>query len=113
MVQDRGNIKWTTLMLPEHAEMLKELWEEDRKIHKPILDPQEIESMNRQLMEAYEQQLTITLSVYENGGEMDYTGKIKSMDKERQRLIIKKEISKQVTIRFEDVIRMAINEVRR
>jgi hypothetical protein len=109
MVQDRGNIKWTTLMLPEHAEMLKELWEEDRKQRKPVLDPQEIESMNRQLMEAYLQEHTVTLSVFKNGGVMAYTGKIKRMDRGRQCLMLKREMRGEIPIRFEDVIGMTIN----
>lgn len=29
MLRDRGTIKWTAMMLPEHVELLKEIWKED------------------------------------------------------------------------------------
>ncbi|GAB3805100.1 YolD-like family protein [Virgibacillus kimchii] len=109
MVQDRGNIKWTTLMLPEHAELLKELWEEDGKTHRPLLDPQEIESMNHELVKAFQQQCPITLSVYKNGNELDYSGKIKRMDKEKECVIIKGEPNGEVSVPFNAVTRVIIN----
>jgi len=36
--KDRGNIKWTSLMLPEHVQMVKEIWKEEEKVQKPVLD---------------------------------------------------------------------------
>ncbi|GGF15217.1 hypothetical protein GCM10010954_12290 [Halobacillus andaensis] len=35
---DRGKIKWTSLMLPEHVEMVKETYKEQNKVEKPLLD---------------------------------------------------------------------------
>jgi len=67
MLKDRGTIKWTSLMLPEHVELLKEMWQETEKINKPILDLQELELMNEQVMQAYEERLPIVLSVYKDG----------------------------------------------
>ncbi|MFA1820769.1 YolD-like family protein [Virgibacillus oceani] len=109
IVQDRGNIKWSTLMLPEHAELLKELWAEDKKAVKPILDPQEIENMNHQLEEAYVHQHAVTLSIYEKGIEMDYAGKIKNMDKERKCIILKRKYNGEIKINFDSVIGFTIN----
>jgi len=109
MVQDRGNIKWTTLMLPEHAELLKELWEEDKKIQKPVLDPQEIEYMNYQLAEACQHQLSIILTVYHHGKELDYPGIIKKIDKEKKCIIMQAEFSGEISIPFDSIIRMNIS----
>ena len=109
MVQDRGNIKWSTLMLPEHAELLKELWGQDKGAVKPILDPQEIEMLNRRLLEAYEQQHTITISIHENGMEINYTGKLQRMDRERECFILKKENGWEMKIDFYSLISLTIN----
>ena len=38
MLKDRGTIKWTSLMLPEHVERLKNMWSETEKTAKPLLD---------------------------------------------------------------------------
>jgi len=108
MVQDRGTIKWSTLMLPEHAEMLKELWRQDKKAVKPILDPQEMEMLNRRLLEAYAQQHTITISIYENGLEINYTGKLKRMDREKGCFILKMEHGWEMKIDFNSLISLTI-----
>ncbi|GIP64468.1 hypothetical protein J32TS6_30230 [Virgibacillus pantothenticus] len=41
MVNDRVTIKWTSIMLPEHVEMLEEVWKEQEYKEKPILDEQQ------------------------------------------------------------------------
>jgi hypothetical protein len=96
-------------MLPEHAELLKELWEKDKKAVKPILDPQEMEMVDRQLLEAYEQQHTVTIAIHENGMEINYTGKIKRMDRERDYIVLKKEFGREIKISFCSLIRLTIN----
>ncbi|WP_419893407.1 YolD-like family protein [Oceanobacillus kimchii] len=42
-VNDRGTIKWTAMMLPEHAELLNQLKEKKNRKQKPILDEQQLE----------------------------------------------------------------------
>lgn len=80
MLRDRGTIKWTSLMLPEHVELLKEMWQEDTKVQKPELDAQEIEMMNQQLYHAYHHKESVRLSVYKNGEIITITGHIKQMN---------------------------------
>ncbi|WP_196493695.1 YolD-like family protein [Ornithinibacillus caprae] len=87
MVNDRGSIKWTSLMLPEHVQILKNLDQEDKKIQKPILDEQEFEIINQRLIEAATQGNHIELSVYENGVINRYTGLVR-INKERQQICI-------------------------
>src|SRR5690625_5447991 len=67
LLQDRGTKKWASLMLPEHVELLRVIWAEDEKIDKPILDVQELEVINRKLMQAYKQQYSVTLTIYMDG----------------------------------------------
>lgn len=74
MLKDRGSIKWTSLMLPEHVELLKNLWQEDKKTVKPILDEQELELLNERIIDAASSKKEVTLSVYENGIINKYCG---------------------------------------
>ena len=38
MLRDRGNIKWTAMMLPEHVQRLRTWQQEDQQITKPTFD---------------------------------------------------------------------------
>ncbi|ADP32277.1 hypothetical protein BATR1942_06615 [Bacillus atrophaeus 1942] len=42
MLRDRGTIKWTSMMLPEHLLQLKQDLLDASKIEKPSLDYQQI-----------------------------------------------------------------------
>ncbi|MGP4070662.1 YolD-like family protein [Halobacillus sp. B29] len=64
--RDRGTIKWTSLMLPEHVEMVKQVWKEDERIEKPILDEQQMEEMGFKLQRAVSDGLPIQIR-YHNG----------------------------------------------
>ncbi|MCY8467015.1 YolD-like family protein, partial [Bacillus atrophaeus] len=52
MLRDRGTIKWTSMMLPEHLTQLKQDLLDVSKIEKPSLDNQQIEEMDILVSEA-------------------------------------------------------------
>lgn len=62
MIRDRGRIKWTAMMLPEHVKLLRDWVKEDMYEQKRNIDEQQLESMNEILSEAikFDQWLTIT-----------------------------------------------------
>ena len=37
-LKDRGSIKWTAMMLPEHVGLLRELESRQNKVKRPVLD---------------------------------------------------------------------------
>lgn len=84
MIKDRGMIKWTSLMLPEHVNRLKELWEEDEQLHLPILDEQQLAEMNDLLYQAYEQQLTVRVTWHDTLKKHFSLGKITSVHLDEQ-----------------------------
>lgn len=91
MLRDRGTIKWTALMLPEHVEMLKRLWQEDKRIPKPLLDSQELEMINRQLIDAYRLQKMVSISVYQDGLVTGAEGLIVKVDQYANRITLEGE----------------------
>ncbi len=88
MVQDRGNIKWSSMMLPEHAELLKIMWAEDKKITRPLLDEQEKERLNKVIVLALKNQKIITVSAYHNNMIINYSGVIKKIDEINNKILL-------------------------
>lgn len=64
MVNDRGTIKWTSLMLPEHVEALKKLRDEEKWKVKPIIDEHLKEEINLVMQLALKEDLTIELEYF-------------------------------------------------
>lgn len=89
MVHDRGSIKWTSLMLPEHVELLKSIWNEDKKQTKPILDEQEIEVLNMQLIEAYQEKQRITVTYYKNHQLFTIEGQVIKLDSVHHTILVR------------------------
>ena len=42
-LKDRGSIKWTAMMLPEHVGLLRKLESGQDKVKRPVLDMSQIE----------------------------------------------------------------------
>ncbi|MDQ9096528.1 YolD-like family protein, partial [Bacillus licheniformis] len=53
-LKDRGSIKWTAMMLPEHVSLLRELESRQNKVKRPVLDLSQIEDMEMVISEAME-----------------------------------------------------------
>ncbi|GGD12787.1 YolD-like family protein [Pontibacillus salipaludis] len=58
-LRDRGTIKWTSLMLPEHVEMLKEVWKEDERVEKGMLAEDQAVEIDFKLQRALTDSLTV------------------------------------------------------
>ncbi|ADQ15765.1 YolD-like family protein [Halanaerobium hydrogeniformans] len=59
--KDRGNKKWTSLMLVEHRKRLKELKENEEKAEKPELDEQEKADINYKLLRALKEKIQLEI----------------------------------------------------
>ncbi|PRR89513.1 YolD-like family protein [Bacillus atrophaeus] len=65
MLRDRGTIKWTSMMLPEHLLQLKQDLLDVSKIKKPSLDYQQIEEMGIFVSEAMSLNKELKFKLYE------------------------------------------------
>ncbi|NWO14879.1 YolD-like family protein [Virgibacillus sp.] len=84
MVNDRGTIKWTSIMMPEHIEMLQEMWKEQDYNEKPILDEQQKEEINTKLLMALANDLTVELKYFDKHDFYKVKGKITSINKQNK-----------------------------
>lgn len=76
MVNDRGNIKWTSIMLPEHHKLLNEMWAQTEWKEKPILDEQFVAEINLNLQLALEKDLTIEIEYFKDHDYHKVKGKL-------------------------------------
>jgi|GEM_PF-364638 len=63
-LKDRGSIKWTAMMLPEHVGLLRELESNLNKVKRPVLDMSQIEDMEMIISEAMEFNNPVRFSVF-------------------------------------------------
>ncbi|WP_047985260.1 YolD-like family protein [Ornithinibacillus californiensis] len=105
MVNDRGSIKWTSLMLPEHVELLRTIWSEDKRVTRPKLDEQELEVLNIRLLEAYNEQQLIQIEYYQKGRMVNIRGGIKKFDQLSQTVVIQSS-EEETAVPFTDIYRV-------
>src|SRR5690625_132549 len=77
-VHDRGTKKWVSLMLPEHVEMLKEVFVEYKE--KPILDEQQMIEIDQKLKYALKEKVEIEMTYYKRGTFKKVNGRLQSID---------------------------------
>ncbi|WP_042355131.1 YolD-like family protein [Bacillus rubiinfantis] len=80
MIRDRGKIKWTSMMLPEHVKMLRDWVKEDRYELKKELDEQQLELMNEVVADAVQYNQYVTITHYRNHNYEIVIGKIRNVD---------------------------------
>jgi hypothetical protein len=102
-IKDRGNKKWTAMMLIEHRERLKKLKEHEDDREKPILDDQEKAVINSRLHQALENDLKIKIKYYRNKRFKTIYGRIKKVDVNRREIVISDEV-----IDVEDLLELKI-----
>jgi len=79
MIKDRGNIKWASMMLPEHLELLREYKQELTEQPKELTE-WELEELQNTIDQAFNQQLDIKLEVWKDYKITQWTGTIKSIN---------------------------------
>ena len=80
MIRDRGRIKWTAMMLPEHVEQLREWQKEDELQVRQQPDEQQLEQWNYQIQEAKEKNLHITIHYWIDEKVAESKGYIRKID---------------------------------
>ena len=103
-MKDRGSKKWTAMMLPEHVGMVKDLWMEDEKTGKPVLDEQQLQEIDEKLHTAMEYRLPLIFTLWRDGFTHEVEGALHYMDENRKIMKIAGMQGEFETIHYEDVI---------
>ncbi|RKD25161.1 hypothetical protein BEP19_04685 [Ammoniphilus oxalaticus] len=88
MIKDRGNIKWTSMMLAEHRGLLQQLEESARDVNPPVKSAEELAELAEQAAWALEQRRIVTISYWQNKRKQTTSGLIKQIDRRTQALMI-------------------------
>ncbi|PTV94435.1 YolD-like protein [Halanaerobium congolense] len=86
--KDRGNKKWTAMMLIEHRDRLKELKASEKERKKPILDDQEKKVINYRLQQALQNNLSVEIKYYEDKRFKITNGRIDKVDINQKYILI-------------------------
>lgn len=78
--RDRGNIKWTSLMLPEHLERLREWQREDQYTERPDLTDFELQEMQQTIETAWKRKCETVIKTWREGKVNVYQGVIEALD---------------------------------
>ncbi|MGM0803517.1 MAG: YolD-like family protein [Bacillota bacterium] len=104
MIRDRGNIKWTAMMLPEHVKLLRELEDTHYLIEKPILDEDKISEINQTLYVAMEFNKPLEFTYFNYGKLNKVNGQVHCISELTKELRIVDRGGEVVKIKFEELI---------
>lgn len=111
MINDRGSIKWASMMIPEHVKLLKEYDESLDKVEKPILDEHQFEVINQTICDAMEHHKELVFTYYEKGDIKLYVGLIHLVDTHKKKLKLLDVDGNKFTLKFDDILRVDFHEV--
>ncbi|MDN4074656.1 YolD-like family protein [Fictibacillus terranigra] len=86
MIKDRGSIKWTAMMLPEHVKQLRDWEREEASFENAELDEQQLEEMNQQIFFAMEEAREVAVFCRDSLREKAIQGLIHYYDPHRRLL---------------------------
>ncbi|MFP7233650.1 YolD-like family protein [Bacillus subtilis] len=110
MLRDRGTIKWTSMMLPEHLTQLKQDLIDISKIEKPSLDDQQNEEMELLVSEALEFNKELRFKLFNDGFVEIVAGRVHYINFEQQKLHVKDQNDNTVYINMKDIIGVTYND---
>ena len=88
MIKDRGTIKWTAMMLPEHIQKIKQ-WKSEVYAQVPrALTEWELEDLQQTIDQAFHQQKVVTITMWQETKYMEWTGTIMALQSESQQLVL-------------------------
>lgn len=79
-VQDRGALKWTALMLPEHVRMLREWHEEDNRVPKPELEEFDLQQIEEEIDLAFKRKCEVLMKSWKDYKIIEHRGKIEQIE---------------------------------
>lgn len=109
-IRDRGNIKWTALMLPEHVAMVKKVYADQNKVAKPTLDEQEIEEIERVINGGMSDNLQLVFTYWKNGYFKTLIGRVYRIDHIGRHIRVEDEFRDRVNIDIDVIIDVRIGD---
>jgi len=103
MIRDRGNIKWTAMMLSEHVRELRKWEDQDNYIEGPELNEWDLQSIQEELELTYKRQCETLIKTWDSGRITRYYGIVEDIDLRRMCIALKNPLGTE-SIRVADII---------
>ncbi|QOR65795.1 YolD-like family protein [Cytobacillus suaedae] len=108
-IRDRGKKKWQFAFgMPELMKAQKDLWTDQNRILKPIIDQYEKEEFDLRICYAMEYNIPVKVKTWSNGFITNLTGNIRYVDQITNQLRIELEGGEFQRIDFDDVIGVSV-----
>ncbi|MED1469276.1 YolD-like family protein [Bacillus salipaludis] len=108
-IHDRGMKKWQFAF--GHPELIKgqrDLWRDQERLAKPIVDPYELEEFDQRIVYAMEYNLSVIIAIWSDGFTSDIKGWVHYVDPLTHQLRIEAEDGLFHRITFEDVVAVVV-----
>ncbi|MCG7344778.1 YolD-like family protein [Sporosarcina sp. ACRSL] len=79
-IKDRGRIKWTAMMLPEHLTELRNWHTEDDRTVRPELTEWDLAAIQEEIEIAYRRKCETLIKTWRNNHIFEYQGIIETID---------------------------------
>ncbi len=109
MLHDRGNMKWTSLMLPEHLEEIKRWKKEQYFDKKRELTEWELEEIEQTIQRSFKMRKLIKLTLWDHNKLHYEIGKITGTDLYKKELLLEADLSIKC-INFEQIQKASLVE---
>ncbi|MFJ6211612.1 YolD-like family protein [Lysinibacillus sp. NPDC092081] len=93
MIRDRGSMKWTAMMLPEHLGLIRGWKQEQFYDKKRELTEWELEEIEQTIQRAFKMQKWITLTLWNNNHLQDETGLVTGTDTVKKELLLETDVA--------------------
>lgn len=93
MLHDRGNMKWISLMLPEHLKLLKGWKKEQYYGKKCELTEWELDEIEQTIHRAFKLQKLIKLTLWDQNKQNDLLGLVTGADTYKKELLFETDLS--------------------
>ena len=88
MIRDRGNRKWTAMMLPEHIAKLHDWMEKEHYVERPDLEDFDLQAIQEEIEVAYKRKCQTLIKTWSNGKMEMYQGTIEGIHRQSRRLML-------------------------
>lgn len=106
-IRDRGNIKWSTMMLPEHRQLLQELELAQDEQECPDLSEDQQEELELVIGESMAEAVEVMLTFFAEKRYSNFTGIIKKYDPLNRTICVENKAEIRKTIPISAVIKAA------
>ncbi|MCM3636366.1 YolD-like family protein [Sporosarcina luteola] len=79
-IKDRGRIKWTALMLPEHLTELRDWYAEDAHTEQPELTEWNLAAIQDEIEIAYKRKCETLIKTWRDNRIVEYQGIVETID---------------------------------